>query len=339
MSRELSKIPSPEMVPRLYTYITADQPNRLKIMLTKLRKNKILQEVLANPNAEIRGAIPTSRPTDKAVKLFDSIWDFSMQSQAAADPKIVENLEYLLKAYPFEAMDLFLNKELRAAISKYINMASGTMIPLEYLQLDTASSSALGLGEDIYQTPNSDIARLPYETSATIANPSELRQDRKTMRLADLFDTWLVSFITDQKAKTKIMEAQEASVKQLLMSTLFNNPLHGISISPSRIQVYKQRMVSDGLVNVYLQVGNLAGEQDFQSVKDIIAKASTPIVRNLAELTTESDSSPAKLNPTSTATTTATANTDSMMMDYALTLPIYDFQRIKVVVKTLEKDV
>ncbi len=327
MSRELAKIPSPEMVPRLYTYITTDQPNQLKIMLTKLKKNKVLQEVLANPNdGSIKSTIPTSRPTDKAVKSFDSIWDYSEQSQAAADPKIVADLEYLLKVYPFEAMDLFLNQELKTAINKYINMASGTMIPLEYLQLDTTTSRTLGLGDSANQTPNSDIAILPNSTSSTTADTSgdQLREERRTMRLADLFDTWLVTFITDQTAKTKIMSDQESSVKDLIMTTLFKNPLHGINMSPDRVQVFKMRMVSDGLVNVYLQVGNLAGEQSFESVRDIIAKASTPIVRNLVELTTETR-------------TDSTRKPD--LTDYALTLPIYDFQRIKVVVKTLEKDV
>jgi hypothetical protein len=156
------------------------------------------------------------------------------------------------------------------------------------------------------------------------------------LTLSSMFDTWPVNLIVSPERKAETIAAEEAAIKSIVMSTLINNPNSGIHIAPDRIQVYKQRVTADGVVNVYLQVGDRAGEVPFQDVLTKVAASAIPVSRDL--LTMQSADSgdsdePVDENPKESTEKTAP------VVDFALTVPIHDFQRLKIIVKKLEKDV
>lgn len=345
MEADLAKVPKPEDIPKLYTYVTVDAPGKLHVLVSGIKKSDSLAKVMKDNKNQ---AIDVSKPADSAVKEFDSIYNPSEFSNAAADPEIVARLSDLLKRYPISALDLQLTTDLKTTLAAYNTVASGNSMPLEFLRLNDAELNILGINTTTgnpYQTETSPIANLvagnAYPESAKLRN-----QPNGKLKLGDIFNTWEVNFIVSPERKTEFINAEEAAIKAMVMSTFFENPKQGIHISPDRIQVYKARIVSDGVVNLYLQVGDRAGEQNFIDVMNRIASFAIPIFRNLLEFQqtdnqaeTTTTTTVAVTGEQSATTTNTTTTKPTPIIDYAITVPIYDFQRIKFIIKKFEKDV
>lgn len=348
MEADLAKVPKPEDMPRLYTYISVDEPGRLHIMVSGIKKSEALAKVL-NGDKDANRVIE-AKPEDSAVREFDSVYSETEFSTSAANPDMVARLTNLLKRYPVSALDLHLSTKLKSALATYNSAASGTSIPLEFLRINQAEITMLGLdpySDNTYQQPMSPLANLvagnehpPSGSKAALQNLSIPK-----LTLSAMFDVWPVNFIVSPERKAETVSADEAAIKSIVMSTLIDNPNAGIQIAPDRIQVYKQRVVSDGVVNVYIQVGDRAGEVPFQDVLAKVAANAIPVSRDLLTMQSSADSGTDEQvdeNPKQSGQKTE-PETGSLgpapVLDFALTVPIHDFQRLKIIVKKLEKEV
>ncbi len=348
MEADLAKVPKPEEIPRLYTYITVDEPGRLHIMVSGIKKSEALAKVLRGDKDANR--VNEAKPGDSAVREFDSVYNETVFSTSAASPEVVARLSDLLKRYPIGALDLHLSTNLKSALATYNSAASGTSIPLEFLRVNQAELTMLGLdpeSDNTYQQPMSPLANLvagneqpPSGSKAALQN-----QPIPKLTLSSMFDSWPVNFIISPERKAETVAADEAAIKSIVMSTLIDNPNSGIQIAPDRIQVYKQRVAADGIVNVYLQVGDRAGEVPFQDVLTKVAASAIPVSRDL--LTMQSADSGDSAEQADENTKESGQKTEpekgatmpAPVVDFALTVPIHDFQRLKIIVKKLEKDV
>jgi hypothetical protein len=347
MEADLAKVPKPEDIPRLYTYITVDEPGRLHIMVSGIKKSDALAKVL-NGDKDANRVIE-AKPRDSAIREFDSVYSETEFSTSAANPEVVARFTDLLTRYPIGALDLHLSTKLKSALATYNSAASGTSVPLDFLRVNQAELTMLGLDPDsdnTYQQPMSPLANLvagneqpPSGSKAALRN-----QPIPKLTLSSMFDTWPINFIISPERKADTVTAEEAAIKSIVMSTLIDNPNSGIHIAPDRIQVYKQRIVADGIVNVYLQVGDKAGEVPFQDVLTKVAANAIPVSRDLLTMQSadSGDSAEQAENPKDSGQKTEPVNDAAVpapVIDFALTVPIHDFQRLKIIVKKLEKDV
>lgn len=348
MEADLAKVPSSADIPRLYTYITRDEPGKLHILVSGIKKSEVLAKVLRQDKEAQR--ITEAKQGDSPVREFDSVYNETEFSTSAADPQTVARLTDLLKRYPIGALDLHLSTNVKEALAVYNSAASGTSVPLEYLRVNSAELRMLGMDPDSdtsYQQPMSPLANLVAGNEIQPSGSKAALQATPIpkLSLSNLFDTWPVNFIVSPERKAEFIAADEAAIKSVVMSTLIDNPNSGIHINPNRIQVYKQRVVSDGVVNVYLQVGDQAGEVPFQDVLAKVAANAIPIPRDLLTLQSAETEQLAE-NPKETGQETeaktegaGSTPTNPPVIDFALTVPIHDFQRLKIIVKKLEKDV
>ncbi len=95
---------------------------------------------------------------------------------------------------------------------------------------------------------------------------------------------------------------------------------------------------------MYLQVGDQAGEVPFQDVLAKVAASAIPVPRDLLTLQSADSGADEQVdeNPKESGQKTEPETGQPMpapVVDFALTVPIHDFQRLKIIVKKLEKDV
>jgi len=351
MEADLAKVPEPADIPRLYTYVTLEEPGKLHILVSGIKKSEALAKVLRQDKEATM--VTEAKPGDSPVREFDSVYSETEFSTSAADPQIVARLTDLLKRYPIGALDLHLSTKVKEALAVYNSAASGASVPLEYLRVTSAELRMLGMDPDsdnVYQQPMSPLSNLVAGNELQPSGSKAALQATPIpkLSLSNLFDTWPVNFIVSPERKAEFIAADEAAIKSIVMSTLIENPNSGIHIAPDRIQVYKQRVVSDGVVNVYLQVGDRAGEVPFQDVLTKVAANAMPVPRDLLSMQSadSGDSEPQAENPKESGQKTegqregvGSTPTNPPVVDFALTVPIHDFQRLKIIVKKLEKDV
>ena len=348
MEADLDKVPKPWDIPRLYTYVTEDEPGRLHILVSGIKKSEALAKVLRQDMDASR--VIESKPGDSAIREFDSVYSETEFSNSAASPEVVARFTDLLTRYPIGALDLHLSTKLKSDLGTYNSAASGTSVPLEFLRVNQAELTMLGLdpdSENTYQQPMSPIANLVAGNEQPPSGSKAALQNLPIpkLTLSSMFDTWPVNLIVSPERKAETITAEEAAIKSIVMSTLIENPNAGIHIAPDRIQVYKQRVASDGVVNVYLQVGDKAGEVPFESVMTKVAANAIPVVRDLLTMqSADSGDIESQVDETQKDSGQKTEPiTDGAMpapvVDFALTVPIHDFQRLKIIIKKLERDV
>jgi hypothetical protein len=161
MEADLAKVPKPWDIPRLYTYITVDEPGRLHIMVSGIKKSEALAKVLKGDKDASR--VKEAKPGDSAVREFDSVYSETEFSTSAASPEVVARLADLLNRYPIGALDLHLSTKLKTDLAMYNSAASGTSVPLEFLRVNQAELTMLGLdpeSDNTYQQPMSPLANL-----------------------------------------------------------------------------------------------------------------------------------------------------------------------------------
>ena len=346
-----------ENIPKLYVYVLKNQPTKIHIVFTNMKKSRNLIDLFNNnlkqENVEPQKNKIVEKGNTKQRINSDLDMNLDMKGVGAGiafekDVKTIKDLiikHNLTKVvYDFEDNQ----KEIMELIRLSANLDDNILNNFVFYPQDNSilkSEHNINEKETILQTLKYDTKYLKkYIEQMTVENNNKSNRNKsKNNTFKHTFTNTLLgdsNFIFDEQKKDYLFTQEELTKKERITNYLFRNNNLGIFISLDRIDELLINEINSNLSEIYFRISSKTGEL---SSKEIMNKLA--ILLNI-EITREFIRIQEELDTTNTTNTTNTTdnveNKKQKLNNIKPNISFYyllnEFQIAKVVIRPYERD-
>lgn len=272
------KLFSFESIPKLYVYVLEDQPSKIHIVFTKLKKssnlinlfNKTLkQENIKNEKHNILEK--QSSIDDNNIIVEDTTSsELNNEINIIKDLLIKHNLTNVIYDLEESRDDI---KQLIVLLNNIDNNI------LDNLMLLPKDNKILNINEGIVK--NESIIKTLTHDKNYLDSYNKINTGSKSFK--HNFSNVLLgtsNFIFDEEKKEYLYHQESLTTKQEIINYLFQNNSLGIVISLDRIYTFEMNELNSNLIEIYFKISDKKGEL---SSKEILNKLSTRLDVELSE--------------------------------------------------------
>jgi len=275
-------------IPRIYIYITKDQPTKANIVLSKLKKSPDLIK-LANGQLKVITDTPIT-DKDKTVTMLD------VAARNSVDPAIYSKLVNLIKKHNITGIPGTRFDKHLPAIKTYIKYK--TMLEpgfMSNIQLTPKELDLLNI-PDTERLPSTSIAALSMNPDYTSFIMADTKSPSSTFTtLLDDVDQY--NFITREDMITHMVQEANYDLQHSIKKFLFKNPDLGININLNmRIAKFQLDMINPYQADLFYILADNLGDTELTN-KEIKAKHALILTEDLSPASLEKLKMQTELNP------------------------------------------
>lgn len=255
-----------ENIPKLYVYVLEEQPTKIHIVFTKLKKSRNLID-LFNKTLKQDTVVPQQNKIND--KLQSSTISENNNNTNNNDIQIIKDLitkHNLTKVnYDLEENEEDIKELIRLLSNVGDNMLNNFIFYPEDNQI-LKTNHNINNNEDLIKT-------LKYDTNY-LNNYNE--RSKKKPKFQHKFTNVLLgdsNFIFDEDKRQYLFHQEDLNNKQNITNYLFQNNNLGIFISLDRIEKLEMNELNSNLIELYFKINNKKGELSEQEIKDKLGNA------------------------------------------------------------------
>lgn len=275
-------------IPRIYIYITKDQPTKANIVLSKLKKSPDLIK-LANDQLKVITDTPIT-DKDKTVTMLD------VAPRNSVDPDIYSKLVNLIKKHNITGLPGTRFAKHLPAIKTYIKYK--TMLEpgfMSNIQLTPKEIELLSIPET-ERLPSSSIAALSMNPDYTSFIMTDTKSSSSTFTTL-LDEVGQYNFITREDMITHMTQEASHDLQHSIKMFLFKNPDLGININMNtRIAKFQLDMINPYQADLFYILADNMGDTELTN-KEIKAKHALILTEDLSPASLEKLKIQTELNP------------------------------------------
>lgn len=275
-------------IPRIYIYITKDQP--ANIVLSKLKKSPDLIK-LANDQLKVITDTPIT-DKDKTVTMLD------VAARNSVDPAIYSRLVNLIKKHNITGLPGTKFEKHLPAIKTYIKYK--TMLEpgfISNIQLTQKELELLNV-PDTERLPSSSMAALSMNPDYTSFIMADTKKTKPPITFTTLLDeVGQYNFITREDMITHMVQEANYNLQHSIKKFLFQNTDLGININlDTRIAKFQLDMINPYQADLFYILADNLGDTELTN-KEIKAKHAFILTEDLSPISLEKLKMQTELNP------------------------------------------
>ena len=277
-------------IPRIYIYITKDQPTKANIILSKLKKSP---DLIKLANGQLKVITETPIPDkDKTLNMLEGA------TRNSVDPAIYSKLVSLIKKHNIAGLPGTKLAKHLPAIKTYIKYK--TMLEpgfMSNIQLTPTERILLNI-PDTEQLPSSSIPGLSMNPDYSMFITAKTKANNPEPRFTTLLDDVnQYNFITREDMIMHMTQDADKELQHSIKKFLFQNPELGINIKlDKRIAKFQLDMINPYQADLFYILADNLGDTELTN-KEIKAKHALILTEDLSPDSLEKLKMQTALNP------------------------------------------